>query len=1346
MKVRDKKGFILSLALMLLIAIVFWTQSRFPALDEKSQMGQRASISALAFDVIYPLSLEQSHLQRISYSAVNWAYTNWKGMTFGLLFAAAVLVCLSFVVFHTGGPHTRKPPNHFLDAFKGSLFGLPLGVCANCSTPVAFGLYRGGTPLAAALAMLSSSPTFNIVVLTMSLTLLPLEMVVSKYLAVAIYLWLVMPSLVRLSHTGKSFKLIERSERTDAVCLVMPSTGWLNALSQVCRSYVVNLWQVVKGTLPFMVLAGVLAVIVAEFVDLESLNEVLTSSNWSWQALLSVAVLAAFFPVPIAFDVVISVGLLAMGVSPIYVGVAFFALGIFSIYPAMMIARDISTRLSLFLTLAVILLALGVGLLSEQLSAYQNGQQSEAISELQTSGKAQDVVLSQTIDLYESRNLVRQAAKLCNQLDLAKQQSCFERFVINILSTQFSSDSCQYLEDALDYRRTCDRAYHYLAVSLLARETEQLAVCESLTSQHSKACQYDLAFELSMTNQDLTPCLSLKDEHSKRQCVNESLAINFELFESNDLCQALSSQSERLSCKGTLEKLGQEKTLFQQNSLKVCQSLEDQQQSQYCQGVVMVNQLEQGASLRLCEEVKGAFLQQRCRTFYRYFQIIENEQLLACRDLKDSTIAGRCELAVIFKRLTTLLDKIRYDFLLAIDGNQTKIEPVSLVGQQKNTVQVQQQSTFASVVFTDFSYENSVVSESINAAAVKVTVAAIKFEQQSQLDRTHPPPGSQVVENRFQRVAAAEVGLLPTPGLKMTELFEPFSYGRGISSGDFDQDLWPDLAIAFADHVRLYKNTGGQFSLHTELSFGNKLSPVLLALVDMNNDGLLDLFVSFYGGQNRIYLNRNGQFDVGRFVPLSPAKTQLVMSAAFQDMDSDGDVDIVLGGWSFGDLRHFNPVKSQNHYAENLFDSASSLLKEPNLAFELKAIDGVDGESLSVLISDIDANRSPELLVGNDMDGPDAIYRWSGASFKLVRPDDKSLPTVSSFNTMSIDSGDLNRDLKLDYFSADMAFGDDEGYRYCQLPGIRDQAECERLLISEQALHDGRVAWCQTLLEQATLTEPTKTVQDCLHAQIIQLAKESRQPEFCEKIASSDSNDRALCVAASMKLPPKKSISTLDYMKSEQKNVLMLSSSAGFVSSAGQWHAARSHWSWNAKIADLDNDGWQDIYVGNGYLFGGLGRHLHSNTFFRNAEGKRFEQVEEGYGLSDYLNTPSFTYIDIDLDGDLDIVSNRVAADHGVFINHTQYNSIRFSLHDRLGGRSTIGSKVFITYGTQEAERQMKELKLGGGFLSFDEPVAHFGLAAEQIVSKVIIEWSDGLQTELQGEFLAGRHYQVSRH
>jgi hypothetical protein len=185
-------------------------------------------------------------------------------------------------------------------------------------------------------------------------------------------------------------------------------------------------------------------------------------------------------------------------------------------------------------------------------------------------------------------------------------------------------------------------------------------------------------------------------------------------------------------------------------------------------------------------------------------------------------------------------------------------------------------------------------------------------------------------------------------------------------------------------------------------------------------------------------------------------------------------------------------------------------------------------------------------------------------------------------------------------------------------------------------------------------------------------------------------------------------------------------------------------WSWNAKIADLDNDGWQDIYVVNGTW---LRAHASpSNFFFRNEAGKRFSVQTEAFGLDDFMIVSSYTYIDIDNDGDLDIVTSAVNGPIKTYLNNeTQNNSIAVALQDHHGNRFGIGAKIIIHYGPEGAQHQLREIKSGGGFISFDAPVAYFGLGQSQTVDRIDIVWSTGEETTLEGPFEVGSKYLIKR-
>src|SRR5690606_35205585 len=110
-------------------------------------------------------------------------------------------------------------------------------------------------------------------------------------------------------------------------------------------------------------------------------------------------------------------------------------------------------------------------------------------------------------------------------------------------------------------------------------------------------------------------------------------------------------------------------------------------------------------------------------------------------------------------------------------------------------------------------------------------------------------------------------------------------------------------------------------------------------------------------------------------------------------------------------------------------------------------------------------------------------------------------------------------------------------------------------------------------------------------------------------------------------------------------------------------------------------------------------------------------------GLTEYLNVPAFVYIDFDLDGDLDIIATRVGASPVVFRNGTQTPALQLELNDARGNRRGVGAKVLLNSGELS---QFRELKLSGGYLSLELPLAHFGLGAYDGADSLLVVWPDG--------------------
>ena len=70
----------------------------------------------------------------------------------------------------------------------------------------------------------------------------------------------------------------------------------------------------------------------------------------------------------------------------------------------------------------------------------------------------------------------------------------------------------------------------------------------------------------------------------------------------------------------------------------------------------------------------------------------------------------------------------------------------------------------------------------------------------------------------------------------------------------------------------------------------------------------------------------------------------------------------------------------------------------------------------------------------------------------------------------------------------------------------------------------------------------------------------------------------------------------------------------------------------------------------------------------------------------------------------------------------------------------------YASEGISENRRhQIREIKSGGGFLSFDPLVAHFGLGKFEWVEEIEVQWPDGESTRVEGPFAAGARYRIDR-
>ena len=334
---------------------VFWIVSRYPQLMQKStHLGDEMSSMANTGDR-FQIAVDAPWYSKIGWGALNWLDTMKKGMTFGVLSGALLHTILKYYPLKLG-------QNLYLNSLKGALVGVPAGVCANCSVPMACGVTRGDGRVEVALGFLFSSPNFNPIVMMMAFTTLPLSMFVSKYLLLLFVIAVLVPTVVKWLEQDGPLNLLPVDEHA-AACEIPPvpacEQGLFAVLREIVVDFVKNIWMLLKPTIAIMLCMSVLAATLLQFLPWDQW----LSSNPTPLLLLGVAFLATLMPVPIALDVLFAALLIAQHRSPAYVMVFTVALGAYSLVPSIYLWREVSRKLSVILFLFFLFSSWGLGLL-----------------------------------------------------------------------------------------------------------------------------------------------------------------------------------------------------------------------------------------------------------------------------------------------------------------------------------------------------------------------------------------------------------------------------------------------------------------------------------------------------------------------------------------------------------------------------------------------------------------------------------------------------------------------------------------------------------------------------------------------------------------------------------------------------------------------------------------------------------------------------------------------------------------------------------------------------------------------------------------------------------------------
>ncbi|RAK02813.1 VCBS repeat protein [Larkinella arboricola] len=227
------------------------------------------------------------------------------------------------------------------------------------------------------------------------------------------------------------------------------------------------------------------------------------------------------------------------------------------------------------------------------------------------------------------------------------------------------------------------------------------------------------------------------------------------------------------------------------------------------------------------------------------------------------------------------------------------------------------------------------------------------------------------------------------------------------------------------------------------------------------------------------------------------------------------------------------------------------------------------------------------------------------------------------------------------------------------------------------------------------------------------------------------------------------------------RNMLQVNNGDGTFSEIGQLAGlSNTDWSWAPLLADYDNDGWKDLFVTNGFVrdftnmdfMKYMNDYLQnnqsnvrrqnilelvyqipssdvSNYVFKNNGNLTFSDVSKAWGMNLPSNSNGAAYADLDNDGDLDLVVSNLNKPAFIYENeanrHLKNNYLSIKLEGKGVNRFGIGAKVTVY---QKGQQQFLEQMPSRGYQSSVSPVLHFGLGKNTTIDSLRVVWPGGKQ------------------
>ncbi|MGC4101023.1 VCBS repeat-containing protein [Ferruginibacter sp.] len=555
-------------------------------------------------------------------------------------------------------------------------------------------------------------------------------------------------------------------------------------------------------------------------------------------------------------------------------------------------------------------------------------------------------------------------------------------------------------------------------------------------------------------------------------------------------------------------------------------------------------------------------------------------------------------------------------------------------------------------------------------------------------------------EKKFTLLPSSQTGvnfrndIIEDPTMFMY-MYENLYVGGGVSVGDINNDGLQDIYFSSTrGRNKLYLNLGNfkfrDITASAGVDGGDGIKTGV-NMVDVNNDGLLDIFVCKSGFKDpklrkkMLYINNGNLTFTNKAAEYGLDDASFTIQAYFFDYDNDGDKDVFFID-HMDDFSKSMTIPARMENGKLVYIEDTTTVYVSDRLYENRGGKFVDvtkkaglithAFGLSASIFDYNGDGWPDIYVANDFNKPDYCFinNKNGTFTERLR----EYINHTSFSAMGSEISDINNDGMEDIYVVDMAVEDPK--RQKQLFALNQNYDKFNLMLQFNLYYQ------------------------------------------------------------------------------YPRNSLQLRNSDGTFSEIANYSGvAETEWSWTPLIADLDNDGWKDIYVTNGikrditdwdYKVFILDSIINTMNRGQNVNLDQWLQSIPSVKIKNYLyhnngtlkfdkytdvwmdEPPSLSsgaaYADLDNDGDLDLIVNNVDDEAFVFKNNSRESSPATSNYLRLRFLKTPTSKeevygVTVKLVDENGKLQLLHYSPQRGFLSTSEHFLHFGVGAATVIPKVEI-------------------------